>query len=123
MNGAEREIFMSYGLLNVLTTVVDDITNVALIKLDAKMRNAVLVECLAERKPSGKVKTAVKDIDDVEISIEHVELILGWVQVHVLDFLLRSAKDSVDLMDEHKETLEALGSSLDGAPNSPGKTA
>lgn len=118
----DREIFMSYGLLNTLTRVIGDPAVVPAIAIDPDLRGKVLAEVLAERKKSGKVSAAVKDIDDLEISIEDVELLIDWVMEHVMSFFVRRMEKISAISSRHEKTLKHLESSLDGSKGSVSAT-
>lgn len=121
--GQERELFMSYGLLNELAKLVGSPEVAPSITLDEHLREEVLKACLAERKASGKITAAVKDMDDLDISVEDVERILDWATENVLNFFVRSLGKMVQRVEANKDTLEALKSSLDGLQASASATA
>lgn len=118
-NGEERELFMSYGLLNELTKLVGSPEIAPSITVNEILRESVLMAVLAERKPTGKVVKAVEDIDDIEVSVEDVEKILDWATDAVLSFFVRSLGKMVQRVEDNKEVLEGLKSSLDGLVGSP----
>lgn len=113
LNGKERELFMSFGLLNNLTRIVDDPTRVPAIRTDSELRDAVLSAALAERKTSGKIEKEV-DIDDIDITIDDVERTLDWVMEHVMGFFVRALKKVVEVTEANKADMEALASSVNG---------
>jgi hypothetical protein len=113
LNGKERELFMSFGLLNSLTRIVDDPSRVPAVRTDPELRDAALAAALAERKPSGKIEKEV-DIDDIDITIEDVERTLDWVMEHVMSFFVRALKKVVAVTEANKADMEALASSVNG---------
>lgn len=121
--GVERELFMSYGLLNELAKLVQSPEIAPSISLDEHLREEVLKACLAERKPSGKVLKAVEDMDDLEVSVEDIEAILDWATENVLSFFVRSLGKMVKRVEANKDVLEGLKSSLDGLQASASATA
>ena len=121
-NGEDREVFMSFGLLNSLTKVIGDPTRIPAVGVDPELREDVLSELLADRKPSGKISKPIEDIDDIEIPIEDVELLLNWASEHVMGFFLRSLNKAAELQKKHAPAMTALLSSLDGSTNSALKT-
>ena len=50
-NGEEREVKMTYGLLNELVSMVGDIEEIAKFYVDQNLRNQVLVAVLSQRSP------------------------------------------------------------------------
>jgi hypothetical protein len=121
--GAERELFMSYGLLNELAKLVGSPEVAPQISLDEYLRSEVLKACLAERKPSGKVLKAIEDMDDLDMSIDDVESVLDWATEHVLSFFVRSLGKMVKRVESNKDVLEGLKSSLAGLEASASATA
>lgn len=89
VNGAKRDIKMTYGLLNELLRAVPNIDNVASVFADPEARTTVLKAVLAERSSTGRVTTEV-DPEDVNIEIETVDDILSWAAAHVTSFFMRS---------------------------------
>ena len=121
INNEEREIFMSFGLLNELTTIVQDPSRISTISLDPQLRNAFITSLLSERKKSGKVLNAF-DLDDTEVSYEAVENAIAWAQEHVMSFFVRSYRQIARVTEKHQEEVTALTSSLGGSKGSSSKT-
>lgn len=110
VDGKERELFASFGLVNALTKIVTSPDQVPFISVDSELREAVFEAVLAERSPSGKVLSSSPKLDDVEISLEDAERLLEWVERVILGFFLRSLKRTAKLSEENKEVLEGLRS-------------
>jgi hypothetical protein len=123
ISGEERELFMSYGLLNELAKIVGSPEAAPQIAINEYLREEVLKATLAERKPSGKVTKPVADIDDIDISIADVEALLDWATENVLSFFVRSLKKVVGHAEANKDAFEALKSSLAGLESSASATA
>ncbi|MBD9544258.1 hypothetical protein IB276_32965 [Ensifer sp. ENS04] len=121
--GNDRELLMSYGLLNELAKIVGSPEVAPSISIDESLRADVLAACLAERKPSGKVVKPVADMDDLDISIDDIEKILDWATEAVLNFFVRSLGKMVKRVEANKDVLEGLKSSLDGLQASASATA
>lgn len=122
--GNERELFMSYGLLNELAKLVGSPEVAPSISLDEHLREEVLKACLADRKPnSGKVIAPVADMDDLDITISDIEAVLDWATENVLGFFVRSLGKMVKRVESNKDVLEGLKSSLDGLQGSASATA
>lgn len=88
VDGAEREIFLSYGLQDQILRLVKDTNEVGNIYVDADIRNAIIEQVLADRSKTGKI-ILKKNFDDYEIETEEVEKILDWVVVIVTSFFSR----------------------------------
>jgi hypothetical protein len=113
-DGNERELFMSYGLLNALSLLVGSPEVVPAMSLDDGLRAEILAAVLAERKVTGKVLKPVEDIDDIDISIDDIERILDWAGAHLMGFFMRRLAKSAKHVENHKELLEGLKSSMAG---------
>jgi len=123
LDGEERQLFMSFGLLNALSSLVEDPGRVPLIAAEPKTRTEVLRAVFAKRKRSGKIVEAVEDLDDIEVSVEDVEKVLHWVMEHTMGFFLRSAHMVIDVTERHKDKLEDLQSFMSGSQASASRTA
>lgn len=121
--GADRDLLMSYGLLNELAKIVGSPEIAPSISIDERLREEVLGACLATRKPSGKVTKKVEDLDDLDLSIDDVERLLDWATEHVLSFFVRSLGKMVKRVEANRDVLEGLKSSLDGLEASASATA
>lgn len=112
--GNDRDLLMSYGLLNELTKIVGSPEIAPQITVNHALREEILKAVLAERKPSGKIVKAIEDADDLDLSVEDAERVLDWATEAVLSFFVRSLDKMVRQAAENKDSLEALKSSLDG---------
>jgi hypothetical protein len=110
----EREIFISFNLVNELAKLIGSPDNIPYVYVDGELRDKVLKSVLAKRKKSGKIIDAVDDLDEVDLSMDDAENLLGWVAEHVLGFFVRSLTRVNALTEAHKVALEQLGSSLVG---------
>lgn len=88
VDGAEREIKLSYGLQDQILRLVKDTNEVGNIYVDADIRNAVIEQVLADRSNTGKI-VLKKNFDDYDIETEEVEKILDWVVTIVTSFFSR----------------------------------
>jgi hypothetical protein len=122
-DGKERELFMSYGLLNVLSIAVGSPELVPAMSLDDELRTEVLKAVLAERKVTGKVVQAIADLEEIEISIDDVEAVLDWAGEHLMGFFMRRLAKSAKHVENHKSLLEGLKSSMDGLRSLASATA
>lgn len=116
LDGEDREIFMSFGLLNELSTLVDSPEQVAIIPLNPTLRSQVLGALFAKRKKSGKIEQAV-DIEDLDISIAHAEAAMAWAMEHLTAFFIRALRKVVEVTEKNKNDIRGLESSLDGLKN------
>ena len=117
VDGEDREIFMSFGLLNELTKIIGDPARVASVTVDPEMRDDVLNAVLSKRKTSGKIISQA-DIDDIDIPVEDVEILLDWASEHALSFFIRSLKKVIVMTKKHEDEMKALASSASGFSDS-----
>lgn len=121
VNEEERTLFMSFGLLNELTKLVGDPTQVASIPIDVELRTDVLKLVLAKRKKSGKLEEEI-DFDDLDIAVADVERVLHWTQEHVISFFVRSLRQVLSVTKNHETEVSNLASSMGGSSDSASKT-
>ena len=113
INGKEQDVFMSFGLLNYLSSIVSDPSQVPAIPVTPVLRDGVLKALFAKRKKSGKVEEEV-DYDDLDVSIEDAERALDFAMEHLTNFFIRALKKVVAMSERNREEMASLESSLDG---------
>jgi hypothetical protein len=114
-DGSDRELFMSFGLLNELSRLASNPEAVALFAIDPEIRDAVRKSLLAERKAGGKIISPIDDPDELNVSIDDTERMLKWAMDHVLGFFVRSMTSVADVTREVEPKLTALASSMNGS--------
>lgn len=119
-NDEDRELFMSFGLLNELTRIIGDPGRVPQVALEPDLRDEFLTALFAKRKKSGKIEEAA-DIDDLDVSYEDVEKALTWAQEHVMSFFVRSFRQIKAVTEKHEAEVTSLTSSLAGSKSSASK--
>lgn len=125
MPDGDRELFMSFGLLNELASLVGGPEAVPNLSFDAQMSQTALFSVLVKRNKRGQPIDFEDEDDPVipgDLSPETAEKILDWVAGHVLDFFVRRFANSVKLFGTQAAQLAEVGSSLTSSPNSAGKT-
>ncbi|RWM90011.1 MAG: hypothetical protein EOR84_22645 [Mesorhizobium sp.] len=119
-DGETREIFMSFGLLNEITTMMGEPATAASVYFAPELRERVLLAALHQRSKTGKIQELLASLDDVDISISDMEELLAWEVDHAIGFFARSMERVV----KTKGALEDLtrgASSLIGSQGSPSK--
>ena len=113
----ERELFMSYALLNRLARLVGNkSSDVSAIFVEPEIQSDILVMVLAPRK-KGKVDPNF-DMDEVPLDTETAGQILEWVGGHVMDFFLKGLERTLALGQATAERAKGLTSSLPGMEDS-----
>lgn len=85
----DREVKMTYGLLDELVNYVKDINEIATFFVDQETRNKVLVSILSDRTPTGKIITKA-NLEELDVDLEVIDEILAWAASHVTAFFIRS---------------------------------
>jgi hypothetical protein len=111
----EREIKMTYGLLDEIARKAGDIDAIASISLDHDLRNTVLQSLLTKRDANGRPKGVV-DIFTVEVSSDQVHTMLEWVETHLMDFFLTSLERTKKLAAGNEDRVKALMPTSNGGP-------
>lgn len=113
----DREIFMSFGLVNELCNIIKDPAQIHIFDLDENVRKAVIESIFAERTKSGR-KTNVVELEDLEYSMSEIEKALDWAKEHVMNFFIRRLESTAKLADQTKDKMAKLESSLLGSETS-----
>lgn len=119
-NGEDREILMSFGLLNEITTMMGDPAVAASVYFNPDLREKVILSALHERSKTGKITNKIENLDDVDVSVSDIEELLAWEVEHSIAFFARSM-DRVKNMKGQLEGLTADVSSLNGSAVSTSK--
>lgn len=115
-NDTEREIKMSFGLLNNLCRKVGDIEAASIIALDTNLRDAVLIELLSTRDAKGKIIEPI-DLDTLDVEPDAIIDLIDWAGSHVLDFFLKGLERTKKLQESNTTRVKAL------IPTSPGSAS
>jgi hypothetical protein len=126
IGGEERELYMSFGLLNEVTSLVGGIEAVPNIHFDPRVSAMVLDTLLAKRDRRGRILWPTDEEDPItpiDLSVETATVILDWAAGHALDFFVRQFGSSATMFANRAGPLAEVGSSLISSVNSHGKTA
>lgn len=107
-NGADRTLFMSFGLLNELVKNAGSVEAVALFAVDPETSRIIRSAILAERKGGGKIVQPVDDPDEIDVSVEDTERMLKWAVDHTLGFYVRQMTMVAKATDAVKDQLTPL---------------
>ena len=114
VDGKERDIKMTFGLLNTLCRRVGDIDGASQMTIDQVLRDVVLVELLSDRDKNGKIIAEV-DIDTLDLDLDELINLLDWAGEHVLDFFLKGLEKTKSLQDRNMNRIKALMPSSNGS--------
>jgi hypothetical protein len=119
VDGEVKTITMSYGLFNEIMRVVPSPENITdLIIKDPYLRDYVIRRMLTP----GRIEKDEDMVDsfDLDIDIEDLDGLVGWVGEHVLHFFMKSGAKMLAVSEKYQETIATLtqsSQSLPGAAN------
>lgn len=114
IDGKERDIKMSFGLLNTICKLVGDLDGATQLMIDQTLQQAVLVELLSDRDAKGKI-TGEVSLDEIDVDPSDVLDLLAWAGNHTLDFFLKGLERAKGLQDQHMPRVKALTPSPSGS--------
>lgn len=114
LNGTEKQVKMTFGLLNVLCRSVGDVDNAAAVNFDPTLRQVFLVELLSDRDAKGKIRSPI-DPDTLDIDVDEASELIAWAGDHVLDFFLKGLEKTKQMQDRHLNRIKALTPSQTGS--------
>lgn len=107
VDGEDREVKMTYGLLDRLCRIVGDIDNAVQLTIVPGLREEALRELLAKRDARGKA-VEVLEPNEVQASRKDLLALAAWARGHVLDFFVEESKGVAGLLKEYATDLEEL---------------
>lgn len=107
VNGQEKTVKMTFGLLNEMCRICGEIDGAAMLTLDNDLRIAGLNTLLSDRDEKGKIKVEL-DTHNLDIRPDEVIELLDWAGGHVTDFFLKAAKKTKDRYEPIKKQLKDL---------------
>lgn len=107
IDGKPFSVFMSFALLNRICYLMGDSTQIPLILQDPELREAIIIECIAERDQKGKV-TSRRGIDEVSIGFDDIQNMLEFVSEHVADFTVAAVERAHKVMLSRQARIDAL---------------
>lgn len=104
----KRKLKMSFAKLNRICQIVGNIHAVDQIIMDPTVSQAVLMECLANKKE--KV-----DLDEIDISMEESAKVIAWAGTHVLDFFIKLGDNFQKMSQPVVEAAAAVAKAVEEA--------
>lgn len=111
--GEEREVKMSFGLVNLLAQLCGDIETASEISLNLDLQGDVLEALVVKRDKKGK-PTEEFSLFAVESDADETGDLIAWAAEHVIDFFMSSMEKGAKTVEKAKPRLAALTSSPDG---------
>jgi hypothetical protein len=121
INGEERTLFMSFGLLNEICRAIGGLEAAIQIPVDNELRDYSLLAVLSKRDELGAVaEGGAVNLRTLDIAVEDVEELLAWITDHVTDFFLRTMERVVKGQQKNAERFQALAKSKpESSPPTP----
>lgn len=114
VDGEDREITATYGLVNEMTRVIGTPERLPLIFADHDLRDQFLAVLLAKRSRTGKIEEPF-DVNEHVIEYEDVSELIAWGTQHMLGFTMLSADRSARMISEFQTMMTGLTASLNGS--------
>lgn len=106
----DKEVFMSYGLLNKLATLVGNPENIAALLVNMPMQESAL-------------KMVVGEDNYALLSRDTALSLTRWVADHVLGFMISSFEELQELSGKFKDRTDKLQKALGASESSPDGSA
>ncbi|WMC09507.1 hypothetical protein PU634_10305 [Oceanimonas pelagia] len=115
LDGTEKEVVMTFGLLNLVSGLVRDISSVPFIMMDPELRHQLMIALLSPRDAHGKITDEYNEYLE-PVSTAEAQALLTWVSEHLTDFFLKAVR-------QYRTILETVEQENPGALNSASTTA
>ena len=117
-----RTIFMSFGMLAELTSVIKDVDSLGRIHVDPEIREEVLQIVLSDRDEKGEISTK-NTVYSVPMMPPDAMSLLSWVHNHVaayfMDALQIMSKTAGALQGVMETMMSSLPTTQDSASDTP----
>ena len=100
VNGEDKELFMSFALLNILTGYFRSPDELDQILLNPDVRASILTELLSERNETGRI-TKNFDINKMVVDQDHILDLFEWVAEHIETFFMKALKRAKNRMKKN----------------------
>ena len=117
----DKEIFMSFGLLSDLTTVVVDVDTLAHIHVVPEVRAEVLKVVLSERNERGEI-TVEHTAYTVPMIPHDAKALLNWIHQHVAAYFMHALQNMTETAGALQGVMEQMTSSLNITPDLTSET-
>ena len=113
-----RKVFMSFGMLAELTSVVPDVDSLGQIHVDPEIRASVLKVLLSDRNEKGEIST-VHDIYSIPMMPPDAIGLLNWAHKHVAAYFMDALQTMSGTASALQGVMETMMSSLPITPDLP----
>ncbi len=103
VNDEDKEVFMSFALLNTITGYFRTAEELEQILLNPDVRASVITELLSERNETGRI-TKNFDINTMKADPDQILDLLEWVSEHVETFFMKALQRAKQRMKKKQTT-------------------
>lgn len=117
VDGSEKEILMTFGLLNLTSGMVRDISAVPFIMLDAELRHQLMIAILSPRDAQGNISDEYNEYQN-PVTTDEAHALLTWVSEHLTDFFLKAVRQYrtiLETVEKENPKASALPSTMNGS--------
>jgi len=116
VNGADREIFMSAGLMQKIAMIAEAHDDFSLIYMDPLIQERCFIEVLVERDNRG---VPIEDTSELsmmafEMNMSDSNKLSKWIGDHAVNFFVSGARNMKNSVQAQQEVFENLTQSLIG---------
>lgn len=99
------EVFMSYGVLTLLTSYVPKIEQAATIMTNSDLQRIYAQILLAPKDEKGQPDVQKVDLNNDHYSLDAILDLVTWGVDHVISFLFKSLTAQAEVMTKHVDTM------------------
>lgn len=118
----DLKVFMSFGLLSELTTLVPDVDSLGSMFVDPEMRGKLFESLLSKRNEKGEIESPANTWNTPMLP-EDASLLLKWAHGHVahyfIDALSSMNETAAALQGMMEKMISSLGTTEDSASETP----
>lgn len=120
LDGEQKELFMSSGMLRILSNLVSLQDDLTCIFIDPLMQERCLLEVLTPRDELGQptIDLSTVSLAMYDLSIEESDKVVKWMGEHTLHFFTVSASSVSVKVPEMIKKIQDLTQSLPGLEDS-----
>jgi hypothetical protein len=116
LDGQEKTLFMSFGLLNELCRMYGDVHTATQVPLNADLRDVTLITLLSPRDENGMIPEGKEvRLNLLDMPLDDGDKLLSWASEHAIYFFVTALKRVVEAQKSNaalKELIEISGVKL-----------
>lgn len=108
IDGKNREVFMSYGILTLLSDTVGGVDRMLMVAADTAVQDAFIKILLAPVDEKGRPDIENFSVYHLKVNLEDMIGLIEWASEHVSYFLLTLMERQLAIVDRQKPKLQGL---------------